>query len=326
MIFTVTCDQFNLGTHFLIWSAHYLSKNDKYHHFLDDSTMQIPKYPLKDATAHKFLANESFSIDDSLGKIDLHLESSKNLNHIKYHPLVKSLEEYHNDNREYQESMVARQVKTINITCRGLQHMVGFLRFHTEKSNWQNDIETVKKHCKHYWPDFFNDCGIYADKLETFHDIREGIAFRLRPYEFWQHHKSINLGNKLQTHDFYNLLTAGETVVREVMSFLNLHIIEDRVEHWISVHKQWSADLIHYLDFCDDIENLVDSIVTNKKVDMSSYKMDVLKEAVLLHLLMFKHDLNIVRPIDRLPQDTGEIFKLLGKNPRTGIKKLYTEQ
>ena len=59
---------------------------------------------------------------------------------------------------------------------------------------------------------------------------------------------------------------------------------------------------------------------------MSGYKMDVLKEAVLLHFLMFKHDLNILIPIDRLPQDTSEIYKLLGKNPRTGIKKLYTEQ
>ena len=326
MIFTVTCDQFNLGTHFLIWSVHYLSKNDEYTHFLNDRTMEIPKYPLKDTTAHMFSANESFSIDDSHGKIASHLESADNLNHIKYHPLVKSLEEYHNHNREYQKSMVAREVKTINITCKELQHMIGFLRFHTEKSNWQNDIGTVKKHCEHYWPDFFNDPGIYADKLETFHDIREGIAFRLRPYEFWEHHKLINLGNKSQTHDFYNLLTDGQTVVRDVMTFLNLQIIEDRVEHWNSVHEQWSADLIHYLDFCDDIENLVDCIVANKKIDMSGYKMDVLKEAVLLHFLMFKHDLNILIPIDRLPQDTSEIYKLLGKNPRTGIKKLYTEQ
>jgi len=326
MLFTVTCDQFNLGTHFLIWSVHYLSGNDKYYHFVEDEKMEIPKDPLMEGTAHVFSANESIDLDDILLKFDLHLRSSDNLNHIKYHPLVKSIKEYHDCNKKFQKSMTAHRVKTINITCSGLQHLIGFLRFDTAKSKWQEDIETVKKHCGHYWPDFFNDREIYEDNLETFHDIREGIAFRLRPYEFWEHFDSRSSMENMMTYDFYHFITKGEKIIRDVMDFLGLSVNDDRIKHWNDVHKRWGVELVHYLHFCNDIEHIVENIVSNRYMSLSQYKMNVLKEAVLLHFLMFKHDLNLSSRTDQLPNNTQEISKLLVKNTRTGIKKLYKVQ
>jgi hypothetical protein len=54
--------------------------------------------------------------------------------------------------------------------------------------------------------------------------------------------------------------------------------------------------------------------------------MDVLKEGVLLHFLMFKHDLNIKIKTEVLPKNTKEILELLGKNQRTGLAKLYDRE
>ena len=61
-------------------------------------------------------------------------------------------------------------------------------------------------------------------------------------------------------------------------------------------------------------------------MDLKKYKMNVLKEAVLLHLLMFKHDLNFKKQIEKIPNNTKDIFTLLEKNNRTGIEKLYDNQ
>lgn len=58
-------------------------------------------------------------------------------------------------------------------------------------------------------------------------------------------------------------------------------------------------------------------------MNLGKYKMDVLKEGVLLHFLMFKHDLNLNTKIDILPANTKAIAELLGKNKRKGIENLY---
>ena len=41
---------------------------------------------------------------------------------------------------------------------------------------------------------------------------------------------------------------------------------------------------------------------------------------------MYKHDLNFKIDVDKLPDSTLEISKLLQKNDRTGIANLYGKQ
>jgi len=41
---------------------------------------------------------------------------------------------------------------------------------------------------------------------------------------------------------------------------------------------------------------------------------------------MFQHDLNLKVKMEILPQNTKQIFALLGKNQRTGLEKLYDEK
>ena len=323
MIFSVTCDQFNLGATFLIWSTHYLSGNDKYHSIEKNKILQIPNNPLSGGTAHKFIANEITSIKDCHHYLDTQHNTPGHINHIKYYPVVETLREYHSLNKDFQLSMIDRKIPIINMSCKNLQHLIGFLRSDYEQDKWQNDFEIVKKHCKHYWPDILDDAEIYPDNLTTFHGIREAIAFRLRPYDFWEHHKTHNFTDRILTNDFYDLLTNGYKVIKSTMSYLNLQIIDARLEDWSRTQKKWSAELMPYMDFCNDIEHIIDNIVANKKIDLGRYRMDVLKEAVLLHLLIYKHNLNLTISIDKLPNDTQEIYKLLGKNTRSTIKKLY---
>jgi hypothetical protein len=111
--------------------------------------------------------------------------------------------------------------------------------------------------------------------------------------------------------------------MKKVLQFLGLECKEERIDTWCEIHAVWSWIHTPYLDFCNDIHEIIECIVNNKSMDLTKYNLDVLKEAVILHLLMFKHDLNLKLPVDHLPQDTQLIFSLLEENQRIGLEKLY---
>jgi hypothetical protein len=315
-IFAVTCDQFNLGTTFLIWSIHYCTNEKDFYSIADDEFVTISEDPFDGITAHKMRPNRYRPVFDVDAIIN---HSGGKLNHFrdfskKYRDTGTS------STKPFLAKMETHGIKTINITCTGLQFLIGFLRFTYTEPNWQNNFDAVKKHCKHYWPRFFDDAHIYENRLTTWHDIREGIAFNIRPYQI----PAIGNNNKnIYDCEFEDLLTNGKKEILNILDFLDLKAHTPNLDHWCDMHDIWKGYLHHYINFCNDIEMIIESILKNKSIDLEQYRMDVLKEGVLLHLLMFKHGLNLTKSIEKLPHNTQEIFKLLGKNDRTGIQKIY---
>ncbi len=322
MKFTVTTDQFNLGIMFLIWSIHKVTGNKEFYYDKTDSKKNIPNDPLINGTAHKMTTNSCSSLEAFESLLD-RLPADQTMNHIKFIPEAESIQQYHDKNRRLQQLSKAKQIKVINITCRNLQHLIGFLRSHIEKPNWQNDMDMVKKHCERYWPRFFDNTEIYKDKLNTWHDIREGISFNVRPYDFWTHYEENEHNEMMYTCQVEDMILSGKEEITRICNFLGVNFNVEDVDEWGDIHNVWRKNLQHHIEFCNDIDSIVEAIVTNRQMDLSKYKLDVLKEAVLLHFLMFKHDLNLNTSTDKLPLNTKEIHGLLGKNIRTGIAKLY---
>jgi hypothetical protein len=325
MIFSVTGEQFNLGSHFLIWSVHYLSSQKTYYRQQDQSTRTIPENPLTDGTAHRFFMNHCRS-EESYQKTFEFLSNRTGLYHLKYTPRKKTLEESNKDIAKFHVFMADKNIKVLNTTCDDLQHLIAFLRFDYQIANWQHDMNKVKEHCRHYWPDFFKDQEIYLDNLNSWHDIREGIAFNLRPNDLKRSVPNRIVHENILHHRFEDFLQDGKNTIKKVLNFLNLSYNDSVIDNWCDTHAQWSNYLKHYIYFCNDINVILSNIVLDRPMDLTKYKMDVLKEGVLLHFLMFKHDLNIKIKTEVLPKNTKEILELLGKNQRTGLAKLYDRE
>jgi|TARA_R110001592_G_scaffold105724_1_gene297326 hypothetical protein len=323
MIYSITNDQFNLGNTFLIWSVHYLSGNDDYYDIRIDAKRPIPDNPLLEGvTAHKMKPNFVRTIDSFLDVLD-RIPKDHTINHIKFQIKARSLEQNYSTNHELQMLSSSKGIKCINMTCADNQHLVGFLRHDREQPQWQKDMDIVTEHCKHYWPYFFKNASIFQDRLETFHGIRENIAFNLRFNDFWTHFPQRS-DSELVYHCQYNdWVKDGLNEMKKVLQFLGLECKEERIDTWCEIHAVWSWIHTPYLDFCNDIHEIIECIVNNKSMDLTKYNLDVLKEAVILHLLMFKHDLNLKLPVDHLPQDAQLIFSLLEENQRIGLEKLY---
>ena len=317
-IFAVTCDQFNLGTTFLIWSIYYCTNEKNYYRIKDDKFLEVPENPVDGVTAHQMKANTFTNLDNIEATMD---QPGDNLKHTRFSPDASYLETGVPSNKTFLSRMEKHGIKSINITCTGLQFLIGFLRWHDTEPNWQHNFDTVKKHCKHYWPGFFDNAHIYENRLHTWHDIRQGIAFNIRPYEF----PAMGNNNNKNTYDceFEDLLTSGKKEILKILNFLKLKVHTPALDHWCDMHNIWRDYLQHYTHFCNNIEIIVESILNNRSMNLEQYRMDVLKEGVLLHLLMFKHELNLTKSVEKLPDDTQEIFKLLGKNNRTGHAEVY---
>jgi hypothetical protein len=325
MIFIVTGEQFNLGSHFLIWSIHHLSSQKKYYRQQGQSIETIPPNPLIDNTAHKMFTNHCRSIQSCQDTVEI-LSDSTNLNHIKFTPKKKTIEECNVEVLKCHSLMTANGIKVVNTTCNGLQHLIAFLRFSYQVANWQSNIDQVKEHCKHYWPHFFNNPEIYLDNLTSWHDIREGVAFNLRPNDLIRSSPERINGEMILHYKFEDLLLDGKVTIEKILKFLDLPYSDQILDDWCHIHTKWSIDLKHYIYFCNDIHEIVNNIVLERPMELVKYKMDVLKEGVLLHFLMFQHNLNLKTKIETLPTNTLEISKLLGKNNRTGLEKLYDNQ
>src|SRR6056300_317099 len=123
-IFAVTCDQFNLGTHFLIWSIHYCTNEKHFYNIRDDVFTTIPEDPFDGVTAHKMSANTVRPTDDIESIIN---QSGGKLNHIRGFPDASYLETGIPSNKTLLARMETHGIKSINLTCTGLQFLIGFL-------------------------------------------------------------------------------------------------------------------------------------------------------------------------------------------------------
>lgn len=314
--FAVTCDQFNLGTTFLIWSIYYCADKKGYYSIRDDQFKTIPSNPFDGMTAHQMKPNTVYDLDHIVKDTD---QPGDSLKHIRFFPDASYLDTGVVSNKPFLEKVQKLGIRSVNITCTGLQFLIGFLRDSYTQPRWQQDFDAVKKHCKHYWPTFFDDAHIYENQLQTWHDIREGIAFNIRPYQFPTMEKNAN------TYDcqIQDLLDNGKNELLNILQFLKIGPHTPNLDHWCAMHKIWKEYFQHYIFFCNDVETIVECILHKKPLDLEKYQMDVLKEGVLLHLLMFKHNLNLNESIEKLPPNTQEISELLRKNNRTGIQKIY---
>jgi hypothetical protein len=146
-------------------------------------------------------------------------------------------------------------------------------------------------------------------------DLRERYALVLRPNLLWQnpvsrlieiHHDVYHTDTKLL---WFDLLS----VIKSIFQLSELRWEQSRLAHWYQIYSRWQ--LIHDVKFSTDYWSILNSIVNGDSMDLSIYNIDLIKEALIQHGLIYKHDLNLKTwQLDKLPGNTADIYQLLEKN------------
>jgi hypothetical protein len=161
------------------------------------------------------------------------------------------------------------------------------------------------------WADTF-----FADSRQRFdHDIwdqRERLALCVRPFF---NLRKINFANDLVRSlpdvialDTRDLWQQGSAIFRSIDA--------DRYRPWLSVYERWQQ--LHDTKFSEDYWQILDHVINNRSWDLSPYGMNLIKEALLQHGLLYHYDLNVrTWGLERFPNNTQELHLLLEQNIHT---------
>lgn len=159
------------------------------------------------------------------------------------------------------------------------------------------------------WGDTFKKLPIW--------DQREFIALNIRPYEKLNINPDIKI-DFFKKH-FYlsaiDLWINGESKILEILKYLNLELDTNRYQSWVSVYRTWQKSHLKILHFCWNLDRICDSIVNNYYFDLEPFKMDLWQEAIIQHILIYKHQLNLKTwQLTKFPTNAQDLHKLLEPN------------
>lgn len=109
-----------------------------------------------------------------------------------------------------------------------------------------------------------------------------------------------------------DLWTRGETVLKNIMEYLEIDVDQRRLDQWKPIYKHWQTILLNNLEFDYNCDHIIDAIVNNWY-----YKINLTfqQEVIVQHLLIYKHNLNIKTwQLEKFPSNTQDLHKLLEPN------------
>jgi hypothetical protein len=323
-----------VGGSFVTWSLHYLSGHTNYFFAPQNKFLPLPNDPLTDINAHIFKPNHPNTKDE----FDLILNRLiKNqlttFQTIYFHNLRTDTVNTQSHCNLTSEAVLNLQKETdkIIILNTAPKHSLYLSKFNgrhlttkfiAEKGKNKNFFDQHQD----FIDTFFKDSKEFWEKLNLsdIWDRREFLALNLRPYNTISILPNIDLTKKIYRLDSFDLYNQFDITVKDLFNSLNLNLNTARWENWILVYKRWQhihSDRVLFVEYFDAI---IESIINNYYLDLKRFNLDIVREATILHELLYKHNLSIKGwGLEKFPDNTQDLHKLLEKNTYHTLENIY---
>jgi hypothetical protein len=160
----------------------------------------------------------------------------------------------------------------------------------------------------------------FSDSVDQFDkniwDLRELIALNFE--HFRVNNDYINAVDRTIQHlwiDSKELWYHGEYCMDRICRYVNKTIVNERLQHWRMIYKQWQSIQLQILQFNWYLPVIVDSIIHNYNFDIDFLNLTLLQEAVIQGQLIKKHNLNLqCYGLEKFPSNTKNLHALLEEN------------
>jgi hypothetical protein len=340
-IFCVTSIS-SIGCTFLEWSIHWLLGTSNYLHEFK-KTLPLVDTPLTKLNAHLHVKNHpagfnktkktvdilksNFSndwkslypqkmyIDDALKKLNYNVDKLSDLSTEEWAKVEDVIaDDYCNLWDYFYKENIPRiflYLDPVDILYR-TSSIRSFDRQIIKHEPYLNEDELLDDFYYHFFSDSVNIYNGNALSELTVWDKRELLALNLRPYN------AVNCTSGLDfttPHKFINtkqLWHNGEETLLEIVDYLGESIVKSRLLHWREVYKQWQELQLTILKFVYDVDHIVNSIINNYYYDLSPYHLTLQQEAIIQHILIYKHKLTIKNwQLEKFPNNTQALHCLL---------------
>jgi hypothetical protein len=313
-----------IGGVFLTWSIHYLSGDTEYYlskhsvhsQVINCGIQKLPKNPLTKKNAHNFYPNQFHSIDDQL---NLYLElkkTSKLKNHIVYfHNMVKNI-----GNEESIKQAVENSDKTILLELhdKDLFYNCKFdfradyrFRFDDPKIK----IYDYKEFWEHWLAHYFDSSyqKYKESNVNNVWSLREFIAINLKHHVYAPkitNYFDLNYNHyKILSSELWNVIN-----IEALFDYLEIKIDATRIKNWYEIYNIWKQMHQERILFLTYIDTIIDYILNDYYLDLTRFNLDIIQEATIQHILIYKHDLNLKSWQLNKFTDTRQLHSLLEPN------------
>lgn len=328
----ISCtSQYSVGCTFLEWSINYLAGKTKYYHATKGWT-ELTKNPITKLNAHSHIKNHP----NGLAETQQYIQTlQKNTDFVTLYPIaqhIESIADQHNIaleniSAEHWNFLNQQQASEYNKLLKWLSSIgskIIFVSldpsltlysklvrsteriFYTRGSGSDKDaqraLDTVffQKSIKK-WSDL---------ELTNVWDVRERMALDLRPFEHRRWSVEFNISH--MWIDSQELWYNGKSKIFDIMNWLEVAVVTDRIDHWNTVFDQWQQLQLKNLKFQYQYQHIVDCIINGW-----SYPIDLTfdQEVIIQHCLIYQHNLNLKTwNLTKFPSNTKDLHALLEPN------------
>jgi hypothetical protein len=332
MIISILTDP-NVGGTFLSWSLHFLAGHDFYFNADQKKISELPSSPLTNINAHKFLVN--FPATES--QFNEMYSTIKNETTQSFHTLylhnlktdhLGQISECEHTTRAVKQ--LQEELDKVIIVHTSVEHNLYFLKFEDRSLRVKFNSDEYNKDFEEQHLDFINT--FFKEDKDKWNslglvdkwDHREFLALNLRPYEQVSMLPNVNLTLphfRLNSFDLYNQF---DKTVYQLFEYLEIPIDQDRYNIWLDVYKKWRNIQSDRVLFVEYFECIISSIINNYYLDLSRFNLDVIREAVIQHELIYKYNLTLKTwGVEKFPDNTQDLHKLLEPNVYHKVENIY---
>ena len=305
MLVSIINDQGISGI-FLEWSLHYLAGHKNYYSLRFNKILPVPDNVFE---SEGFIPPTIVPLEIFVARYNS-IKNTKieNFSTIAIGPLDSSP-----NTKEAFAVLQNNSEKTI-ILCVGLDYHRLCLAYYKT---------SIDEFINHYFTDAKKAWG-GENLLEIWHQ-REFLALNLRPYD--SDNSVLSYIDPAKPHyrlEAFDLANNFNRTVNDIFNFLEIDIDMSRWDYWLKAYTQLQSRIYDRVLFAEYFECIIESIINNYYLDLTRFKLDIIREAVIQHELLYKHGLTIKGwGLEKFPSNTQELHKLLEKNTYHTVENIY---
>lgn len=312
-----------VGGTFLTWSLHFLAGHDTVYSTKKKSFVKLTHTPLTTTNAHNFRPNHPNTVDEFMYNVDcLTATPTENFHTLYFHNLrdcnrthtgttasaidtVKLLSKKHiylsldKKNALYNCGYKGRSLAVDDITGQ----------------RYKNFDEQHNGFIKRY---FNKDKQIFDKlKLSNVWDYREFLALNVRPFDVIKMTDTSKFDFDHYCIDTFDLYNYFDYFVNTLFEYLDIGIDNSRKSQWLDIYRVWQrvhADRVQFVYYFDLI---IDYIIGGKYFDLSRLNLDIMQEAAIQHVLLYRHNINFKTWQLEKFTNTQQLHNLLEPNIHT---------
>lgn len=316
------------GGNFLDWTLHFLSGKNDYYNYQTNSVQSCITDPLTNHNSHAHRSNHPRTIKEledclySLKTIKPHKFHSIYLHQVASDDLSNNLNEEKNiqavnvlQNAADKLVVVKTSPETRLYTCKAEKRFEGI-----RSANGKDIFDTYDEYLDNFLETYFKESldKYFSQNLTNIWDKRELLALNIIPFESFDLADYVNKDKKSFTIVTQDYWLTFDKCVQNMFEYLGLEMSKQRWAHWLDIYSKWKT--IHYdrLRFCWYFNEIIDSIIEGRYLDLTQFNLDIVREASIQHTIIYKHNLNFKTWQLKKFNNTLQLHNLLEQNTHTG--------